>query len=76
MQVMTWQFTVIIVISIGTVITAIMHTDEFKKTDAVILAMVLKVMGKQCWDPQQLAHFGSTEQVDHDQYDNQGLFHS
>lgn len=44
---MTGEFAIVFVVSIRTVVTAIMHTDEVKKTDAAVLAVVLKIMRKQ-----------------------------
>ena len=46
-EVVTGELVIIIIISIGTIIPAVMHGQEFHKTDITVLAMMLEIMSHQ-----------------------------
>lgn len=74
-DIMTGKLAVIFIIGGSTIITAIMHGNEFKKTDTVVELMMLKIMRNELRKPDQLTSFSITGKVNTNQEYNQGFSH-
>lgn len=74
-HVVTGKLVINIIIRSRAVITPVMHGDEFKKINALILTVMLKKMRDQLGKPEHLPDLRITGEVNNDQQYEQSIPH-
>ena len=74
-HIVTGKLVINIIVRCSAIITAVMHGDEFKKINALILAVMLKKMRDQLGQPEQLPYLRITGKVNSDQQYEQNITH-